>query len=127
LNALGIENTLSGNLCIVRFLLAALGLCWYKKSAKFSPLFVFICSVSLLWSYHGGYDFVILLPVFLYIFDKTVDDIRQKQRIASGILCLEILAYSLVSLALWTPILLGRFFTLPYPSMGRAIWDCGNI
>jgi hypothetical protein len=60
LGALHIVDTPAGTALVAWFVLFAAGWCWAHRAAPDDALVDLLCFVSVLWSYHGPYDFVIL-------------------------------------------------------------------
>ncbi len=61
LSALRLADTAAGLAVVGGFALFALAWCWWNRAAADATLVDFLCFVSVLWTYHGPYDFVILL------------------------------------------------------------------
>lgn len=60
-NRLGMENSALGFVVTLGFVAAAALWCFSMRQAKDQDLVTFLCFVSLLWTYHERYDFVLLL------------------------------------------------------------------
>jgi hypothetical protein len=60
LAALHVEDTPAGAALVAAFALAVTGWCWTNRGAPDELLVDLLCFVSVLWTYHGLYDFVIL-------------------------------------------------------------------
>lgn len=100
LNLLRWENTPQGLALVAAFLLASLGWCWRHRQAGQRWQIELLCFVSLFWTYHGSYDFVLLLPPLLGLVDGALRDPRR------GLLRWSLVAVcvGVVGLALWPPV-----------------------
>jgi hypothetical protein len=59
--ALRLADTPAGLAVVAGFVLLALAWCWKNRAADDASLIDLLCFVSVLWTYHGTYDFVLLL------------------------------------------------------------------
>lgn len=107
LNRFTLENTPIGNMIIVGFLAAITLLCWYKRNNNNSILFDFACVVSVFWTYHGSYDFVILLPPFLSVLRDNLSTMEKEDFKGIMMNCLWIGCFVVLGLALYSPIYQG--------------------
>lgn len=60
-NALHLDNSLLSRALTLGLLAAVLGWAWVNRRAGDAALFDWLCFVSIFWTYHNNYDFVILL------------------------------------------------------------------
>ena len=110
LNRMAWENTIIGNSIIIGFLATVTFLYWHRQSIDNKFLFDFMCFVSVLWTYHGNYDFVVLLPPFLQILEGSTDKNTGKGGYRWVVaFCLWLGGFVLLDLALWTPIYRGDY------------------
>lgn len=65
---LGVADTPAGMALVLALVLAVTAWCWWHRGGQpegDGPMIDLLCVVSVLWTYHGPYDFVILLPPLL--------------------------------------------------------------
>src|SRR5262249_22546386 len=61
-------------------LLQAAARCWQSRAGAPRPLTELLCFVSLFWTYHGSYDFILLLPPLLAQVEAVRRDARPARR-----------------------------------------------
>jgi hypothetical protein len=61
LSALRLADTAAGHALVLGVVLFATGWCLWNRAASDDLLVDWLCFVSVLWTYHGPYDFVVLL------------------------------------------------------------------
>jgi hypothetical protein len=95
LNKLGLENTGTGMVITLGFVACVVGWCALNRRADPWKMASLLCLVSVLWTYHERYDYIVLLlPAFL-LWRKFADN---KQR--GPLIWIELMALLIVALAL---------------------------
>lgn len=85
-SGLRLADTPAGLAVVAGFVLFAFAWCLANRSAEDAPLVDFLCFVSVLWTYHGAYDFVILLVPLTRRLVPALSSAatRRKWRLAAG-------------------------------------------
>src|SRR5262249_20330524 len=98
---------------------------WLARGASEGRLFAFLGVVSMLWIYHGAYDFVFFLPALMFMLGWKEEGVADEDRpgpfawngLAAGVVC-----YVVLSVALSPPIVGGgSLFSRGFRWIGRAM------
>ncbi|MFO0967619.1 MAG: glycosyltransferase family 87 protein [Gemmataceae bacterium] len=123
-NALGWQTTLMGKVIPWALLLTIWLVAWLGRGAGAGRLFAFLGVASMLWIYHGAYDFVSLLPALLLMMgwiERGAVPLAAKpwwtwNGPAAGVVC-----YLVLTVALSPPIVGGgSLFSRGFRWLGRA-------
>jgi hypothetical protein len=97
LSALRLADTAAGHALVLGVVLFAAGWCLWNRAASDASLVDWLCFVSVLWTYHGPYDFVVLLiPLVRRLVPAAVSTPREPALFTSS---LAIATFLLLSIA----------------------------
>lgn len=106
LNRLQLDNTMLGFSLVLAFVLCCAGWSWRHRRADTRSLFDFLCFVSVLWTYHGPYDLVILfIPLSRALHYALAAERAGTKRV---VLIGAVAAFLIITLGTWPPAYVGR-------------------